>query len=64
LRRERSILAGGLHVETGFLANAIEHYRLHPEFRAAIGSEAEYQRLDAALREWVAAYATSRTAAV
>ncbi|MEU8156014.1 hypothetical protein AB0B94_20350 [Micromonospora sp. NPDC048986] len=36
-------------VDAGFLAAVIGHYVAHPEHRAAIGSQAEYERLRAAL---------------
>ncbi|MEU1248657.1 hypothetical protein [Micromonospora arida] len=36
-------------VDVGFLAAVIGHYVAHPEHRAAIGSQAEYERLRAAL---------------
>ncbi|TDC84455.1 hypothetical protein E1193_05830 [Micromonospora sp. KC606] len=37
------------NVDAGFLAAEIRHYVCHPEYRAAIGSQAEYQRLLAEL---------------
>ncbi|RAO52208.1 hypothetical protein LUPAC06_05986 [Micromonospora saelicesensis] len=37
------------NIDAGFLAAVIGHYVAHPEHRAAIGSEAEYARLLAAL---------------
>ncbi|GGR65638.1 hypothetical protein GCM10010169_06240 [Micromonospora fulviviridis] len=39
------------NVDAGFLAAAIQHYVCHPEGRAAIGSQAEYGRLLAALAD-------------
>jgi hypothetical protein len=39
-----------LAVQPAFLANAIRHYVEHPEYRAGIGTAAEYARLQAALR--------------
>ena len=37
------------NVDPGFLAAVIGHYVAHPEHRAAIGTQAEYERLRAAL---------------
>ena len=37
------------NIDVGFLAAVIGHYVAHPEHRAAIGSQAEYERLRAAL---------------
>lgn len=37
------------NIDAGFLAAVIGHYLVHPEHRAAIGSQAEYERLRAAL---------------
>ncbi|WP_146604007.1 hypothetical protein [Micromonospora deserti] len=39
------------NVDAGFLAAVIRHYVCHPERRAAIGSQAEYERLLAELPE-------------
>ncbi|WP_406072330.1 hypothetical protein [Micromonospora sp. NBC_01638] len=39
------------NVDAGFLAAVIRHYVSHPEHRAAIGSQAEYERLLAELPE-------------
>jgi hypothetical protein len=52
-----SVAGSGLAIHAGFLANAIEYYRLVPEFRAAIGTEAEHVRLTQALEDWVRMYA-------
>ncbi|MCG5439409.1 hypothetical protein [Micromonospora foliorum] len=37
------------NVDARFLAAVIGHYVAHPEHRAAIGSQTEYERLRAAL---------------
>ncbi|MCW3820673.1 hypothetical protein ONA91_40235 [Micromonospora sp. DR5-3] len=38
-------------IDAQFLADAIRHYALHPEHRAAIGTEREHQRLHEALTD-------------
>ena len=45
----RPIVPGWLTTDVAYLAAAIEHYRVHPQHRAAIGTPEERLRLDAAL---------------
>ena len=56
VRRKRYIGHLDFRVDTGFLADAIEHYRLFPQHRAAIGTAAEHARLQQAIHEWTATY--------
>jgi hypothetical protein len=51
---------GRLETDHRFLADAVEHYRTHPEDRASIGTFEGHARLDAALRAWHAAYWRAR----
>jgi uncharacterized protein (DUF1684 family) len=58
-RREIRMIT--IDVDRRFAADAIEYYPTHPEYRAAIGSPTEHERLSQALREGQTADAAAPT---